>query len=267
MPFHKTISKVFVGSSKPEPHFRERAMETVRGLSAGTLHERLGIEIFDYRQLVGDSVSLQTGIDRHIQNADLVVLVVGARVGGGLMHETELALQLLANGTIKGLWVYLLLPHLDNSASAPDFQRARSLLEDSQVLYYEATSLDHFATMFSEHFAAWLAEERSIVVRERDFLKLQVLETLVIWDLSYTDDIQELHRLGDADPDLRALSAKAFHDYLTLPPASISSLCLQIIYLERVTPCGGRCAWRLRLGAYPGSDYAGILFGLRVSAA
>src|SRR5207247_2087246 len=105
MPVLRTTEKIFIGYSAPDLAQKEAAEQVIAGINLANRHKQIQLYVCEYRQMVIDAVPLQRGIDRVIEDCDLVILLFGADIGSGLAWEAQKTLDLFREGKI-----YKILP-------------------------------------------------------------------------------------------------------------------------------------------------------------
>ena len=115
MPLLRTTEKIFIGYSLPQLPHKETAERVIASINATNRHKAIQLYVCEYRQMVVDTIPLQNGIDRVIEDCDLVILLFGARVGAGLEWEARHSLDLFRKGHI-----YKILPYIFADPRASD---------------------------------------------------------------------------------------------------------------------------------------------------
>lgn len=220
MPLLRTTEKIFIGYSMPQLEHKETAERVIAGINAANRHKHIQLYVCEYRRMVIDDRHLQTGIDRVLEDCDLVILLFGADVGAGLAWEARHSLELFKTGKLYKLLPYVFtdeaprgLPSSVNSglAHARDVEH---FYESEDVMYYKIPRADAFEDRFRHHIEVWLAEEERIVERQRDFLKRGLLRHFAIDDVAFGDEIVAIQERDKEQDGATAQTTEAYRRYV-----------------------------------------------------
>jgi hypothetical protein len=211
MPLLRTTERIFIGYSEPQLQQKEIAERVIASINAANRHKHIQLYVCEYRQMVVDSVPLQRGIDRVIEDCDLVILLFGHKVGAGLEWEARHTLELFKTGRI-----YKILPYVfTDPPTTPERPRRALDVEEfyngHQVMYYKIDRPEIFEDRLRTHIEVWLAEEERIVERQRDFLRRGLLRHFAIDEVAFGDDIIAVHQ-RDRDNLGATLATRAAYD-------------------------------------------------------
>ncbi|MCG8461149.1 MAG: hypothetical protein MI919_33100, partial [Holophagales bacterium] len=220
MPLLRTTEKIFIGYSLPQLPHKETAERVIASINATNRHKAIQLYVCEYRQMVVDTIPLQNGIDRVIEDCDLVILLFGARVGAGLEWEARHSLDLFRKGHIYKILPYIFAGHRASDSRSDrgpmpttDIQR---FYADNDFLYYTIESPESFEERLRQHIEVWLAEEERIVERQRDFLRRGLLRHFAIEDVAFGDDILAIHRRDRGNLGATPETEAAFREYVSL---------------------------------------------------
>src|ERR1051326_2382325 len=220
MPLLRTTEKIFIGYSIPQLEQKETAERVITEINAANRHKHIQLYVCEYRQMLIDDKRIQTGIDRVIEDCDLVVLLFGADVGAGLAWEARHSLELLRAGKIYKLLPYVFTDEASRglaSSAHSSLARARDVehfYESKDILYYKIARTDDFEDRFRQHIEVWLAEEERIVERQRDFLKRGLLRHFAINDIAFGDDILAIQDRDKGQDGATAQTTEAYQRYV-----------------------------------------------------
>ena len=225
MPVLRTTERIFVGYSSPQLKHKEIVEQIIAEISESGKDNRIQLYVCEYRKMVIDAMHPQPGIDRVIDNCDLVILLFGERVGSGLTWEATYSLDLFRTGRVYRLLPYVFQEESDAqprpaSPSIP-VENVEQFYIDQGVIYYKVNSLASFGDTLRRHIKAWLAEEERIVERQRDFLKRGLLRHFAIDDVAFDDDILTIQNRDQADLGATAETLEAYRAYVEAPEAEL----------------------------------------------
>lgn len=217
MPLLKTVERIFIGYSIPQASQRDICKAVIQDINASNHHKNLQLLVCEYRQMVVDTVPLQEGIDRVIESCDLAILLFGPEIGGGLAYEAQFSLDLLKTGKI-----YKLLPYVFVQPGEPQQVRENYLsteaIEDlydaNQVLFYRIEDESTFESRLREHLGQWLAEEESIVERQKDFLRRGLLGRFAVDDIAFSNEVLGMRQAETDGLSMSPDTEAAFHRYV-----------------------------------------------------
>lgn len=196
MPLLRTTEKIFIGYSRPQLPQKDVAEAVIASINADNRHKHIELYVCEYRQLVNDSIPLQHGIDRIIEECDLAIMLFGSEVGEGLAYETRYSLELFRTGRIYKILPYVFVEggadvaRVGERVGASDVER---LYNSHGIEYYQIERAETFGVRLRQHIEFWLAEEERIVERQRDFLKRGLLRHFAIEDVAFNDEILRIH--------------------------------------------------------------------------
>ena len=216
-------AKVFVGSSNDLALARTRAVATINAMSSELEHDGARVRAFDYPTLLLKPGAPQDWINPYIDESDLMVLLVGLRVGKGVRAEFWRGIDLFRAGQLHNLLIYFLaMPKelaADPGPEAKRVRRFRRELEQNGIAYYTLPGLDVLEETVKTHLRPWLADLRNAARQKRRFDALLrgrtdegLIQTMIVRDVPYTDDIIDL-RTAPAEGIL-ARSRRAYAEYL-----------------------------------------------------
>ncbi len=220
MPLLRTTEKIFIGYSLPQLRHKETAERVIASINAANRHKPIQLYVCEYRQMVVDTVPLHHGIDRVMEDCDLVILLFGAQVGAGLEWEARHSLDLFKKGRI-----YKILPYIFTDDQMSEFGPDRSrthiadiyqFYADNDFLYHRIESPESFEERLRQHIEVWLAEEERIVERQRDFLRRGLLRHFAIEDVAFGDDILALHQRDQGNLGATRETEVAFREYVSV---------------------------------------------------
>jgi len=220
MPLLRTTEKIFIGYSIPQLEHKETAERVIAGINAANRHKHIQLYVCEYRRMVIDDRHLQTGIDRVLEDCDLVILLFGAEVGAGLAWEARHSLELFKTGKL-----YKLLPYVFTDDAARGLKSSvnsslahahdvEDLYQGADVMYYKIPRAEVFEDRFRHHIEVWLAEEERIVERQRDFLKRGLLRHFAIHDVAFGDEIMAIQERDKGQDGATAQTTEAYRRYV-----------------------------------------------------
>ncbi|MCC6155362.1 MAG: hypothetical protein IT367_16455 [Candidatus Hydrogenedentes bacterium] len=221
MPLLRTTERIFVGYSSPQLDHKETVERVIAGIEAAKRDKHVQLYVCEYRKLVIDTTFPQSGIDRMIENCDLVILLFGAHVGSGLHWEAKYSLELFRRGRVYRILPYVFMtdPQSAPATASPSVpvQNIERFYSDEGVIYYKIERPGDFESTLKRHIETWLSEEERIVDRQRDFMKRGLLRHFAIDDIAFQDDILAVHERDL--PELAATSETlaAFKRYTEAP--------------------------------------------------
>ena len=211
MPLLRTTEKIFIGYSEPQAQHKETAERVIANINAANRHKQIQLYVCEYRRMVVDSVPLQAGIDREIEDCDLVILLFGTDVRSGLAWETEYTLKLFKTGRIYKILPYVFTEHATDPAPSGSSMDVERFYKTNNVLFYKIDRASTFEDLLRNNIEVWLAEEERIVERQRDFLRRGLLRHFAIDEVVFGDDIKKIR---DRDKDDLAASQATEEAYL-----------------------------------------------------
>jgi hypothetical protein len=217
MPLLRTTEKIFIGYSRPQLAQKEVAERIIGEINAANRHKHIQLYVCEYRQLVNDSIPLQQGIDRVIEECDLAILLFGDEVGAGLAYETQYSFDLFRTGRIYKILPYVFVSGDRRPGAGGGISRATDVehfYNSRGVEYYQIENPDTFGMRLRQHIEIWLAEEERIVERQRDFLKRGLLRHFAIEDVAFNDQIIAIHRRDRDNPGATEETAAAYQCYV-----------------------------------------------------
>lgn len=218
MPVLRTTEKIFVGYSSPQHEHKLIVEEVIGEIEASRKERPIQLYVCEYRKMVMDTMHPQPGIDRVIDNCDLVILLFGANVGAGLAWEATYSLDLFRSGR-----VYRVLPYVFEQGAqvAPRtaspsvaVENVEQFYNDQGVIYYKVKDVPAFRDMLRRHLRTWLDEEERIVERQRDFLKRGLLRHFAIDDVVFDDEILTIHERDQPELQATTQTAEVYRRYV-----------------------------------------------------
>jgi hypothetical protein len=215
MPLLRTTERIFVGYSSPQLPHKETVERVIAGIEAANRNKHIQLYVCEYRKLVIDATYPQSGIDRMIENSDLVILLFGAHVGSGLAWEARYSLDLFRTGRVYRILPYVFAADRAHTASrSVPVENIELFYQSEDVIYYKIDQPENFEGTLKRHLQTWLDDEERIVDRQRDFLKRGLLRHFAIDDIAFGDDILAVHERDQPDLDATPETLAAYRCYV-----------------------------------------------------
>lgn len=166
--------RVFVASPNDRAFLRDVVLQAVGELRRELDADDIAIVADDWRPVPGGVGEPQSCIDPEICRADILLMILGHRVGEGTRKELRLGRELHAQGQLQELMLYFeamsspMLAML--SAEARDVLALRESLA-REMLYHEFTGADALRSLVRTHLVRWVAPLRSVHRFQRQYGK------------------------------------------------------------------------------------------------
>jgi hypothetical protein len=172
--------RVFVGSPNDVQSFRNSILRVIEDLRLDLDEDNITISGKDWQRVAGDIGDPQSIIDPDIVRTDLLIVVIGHRVGEGTRKELQLGRKLRAKGKLQSVMVYFQkMPPTMLSNPSSEAQEVIALREQlsGDTLYHEFTEQDDLKDLVRRHLVSWLLPLRSL----RRFQRNYVGRKLDVW--------------------------------------------------------------------------------------
>lgn len=150
--------QVFIGSPADVREDRD-AIKRLLG-EIGSRSRRVVFRSFDFLDVPGAPGKPQEVIDYDIHKSDLVIILVGFRIGEGTHHELVQAIERARAGRLGHLMVYFrrMPPEMveDPGPQAARVIDVRERIGDA-VLFHEYSDTEHLSQIADRHISGWLA--------------------------------------------------------------------------------------------------------------
>lgn len=220
------IVKIFVGSPNDIAEDRRACIRTLRQLRDDFEGSGIVVEPFDYSQVGPDNSAPQEPIDLFLARADLVILIVGHRMGEGTRHELEFSCELRRRGELQSVMVFVQRPadpggngDSDSRDGLPRDMWAHPIEEkfSRTVLHHYFDDPEDLQSLLKKHAQAWLRPLTHLprfLSRYGTCIDQGVLMTMRRQTPLRTDEIVVLDQLADDDRQLVKRSKRAIKEYL-----------------------------------------------------
>lgn len=211
--------RTFVASPSDLAHVRSTVIDSFESLQNELRHDNIVMEAIDYRDLLLEPGNPQEAIDPHIDQCDLLLILLGSRAGEGTIHEFEHGLTLFESGRIRNVMVLFLgVQHGDDGAGVPadaTVQTFRASLERRRIYYYAIPSIDLLGESLTDKLRQFVTEQRESlrwVSFARGVCEPDQVKTMRILEDPFSEEMLKSLRMIEQDPSKAAAQANRAYD-------------------------------------------------------
>ena len=155
--------RIFVSSPNDIEALRAVVLKVIEGLRSDLEVDDISIAGEDWRGVPGDPGVPQRLIDPDIIRADVLILIVGTRIGSGTSQELALGTRLYSSGQLQSLMLYFQRLPQDTEIS-PEIQKVLALREqlNTRYLYHEFDGSADLQELVRSHLVRWVAPLRTL---------------------------------------------------------------------------------------------------------
>lgn len=157
--------QIFVGSPNNVGHFRTAILDLIKELRSDLEDDDINIVGKDWHKVIGTLGSPQALINPEIVRSDIVIIIIGHRVGEGTLNEVELSKNLQINGELSTVMLYFQkIPFEQMKAPSADLQQVIELRKkiEGLMLYHEFIEEKDLIKLARTHLNRWIAPVRHL---------------------------------------------------------------------------------------------------------
>jgi hypothetical protein len=156
---------VFVGSPNDVVSFRDVVLSTIEQMRQDLVVDEIAIAGEDWRLVAGDLGEPQWVINLEIAKANLLILIIGERLGEGTRKELDFAWSFPGDGRLQSLMIYFqTMPPAMLAAPSPEAREviAERKRWEGKALYHEFANEAELQGLVRAHLIRWLAPLRNL---------------------------------------------------------------------------------------------------------